>query len=606
MIPVLKDLHRIVRPSGLKRLAGVLAVTFLQAAVQTVAVFSLMPFLSAVADIAAFRHSLAGRAFIRIVGEGSDSRLMLIAGLASLATLIVGNVLALIGEDARSRYAHSIAQDLRTSLIAQVMSRRYSYFLGVNSSVLLKHLIDDVGRVASEIVLPALDLASRTLVVVLMAGCVLFVEPSIIVVGAVVVLLFNIGVMKPIRRRALANSDGIMQGLRQLHFEMFQTLGGVKQIIASDRQDYFVNRVSHASGKVTRAMARVPLYAAIPRSGFEVLVFGGMIIWVLSAIVAGENLTTLMPRIGFIAVVAYRMMPSLQIMFAQAAMMNSARQALVEVTRLIDEQEAFSARGPRPAEALVPGNGDRLGWSRHIRFEDVTFRYDGASEPAIRHLDLTIGKGQRVAFVGSTGSGKSTLIDLLIGLLTPTSGRILIDDEPLTFDNMHLWRRIMGYVPQDLFLLDASIAENVAFGCAAGAVDRAKVLRVAELAQARDFVETGQPDGFDTVVGERGVRLSGGQRQRLALARALYFDPNVLILDEATSALDPVTERKVTEALRRDGADMTVITVAHRISTVMDYDVIHYMENGRIVFSGGYQALLETQDRFRNLVSSNL
>nr|WP_246447733.1 ATP-binding cassette domain-containing protein [Novosphingobium flavum] len=271
---------------------------------------------------------------------------------------------------------------------------------------------------------------------------------------------------------------------------------------------------------------------------------------------------------------------------------------------LIAEQPAFSADPARPADVLVPGHADRLGWSRHIRFENVVFRYDGADEPAIRHLDLTIAKGQRVAFVGSTGSGKSTLIDLLIGLLTPTSGRILIDDVPLTYDNMHLWRQAMGYVPQELFLLDSSIAENVAFGCEADEVDRARVLRAAEIAQARDFVETGQAEGFDTVVGERGVRLSGGQRQRLALARALYFEPNVLILDEATSALDPVTERKVTEALRRDSADMTVITVAHRIGTVRDYDVIHYMEHGRILFSGDYDSLIATQERFRGLVSN--
>ncbi|MBC2664432.1 ABC transporter ATP-binding protein [Novosphingobium flavum] len=604
MLSVLNDLYRIVRPSGLKRLVAVLAVTFLQAVVQTVAVFSLMPFLSAVADVAAFRRSFVGRSFVGLVGEGSDNRLMLIAGSASLALLVFGNLLSLFAEHHRNRYAFTIAQDLRTSLTAQILARRYSYFLGVNSSVLLKHLMDDAGRVASEIALPALDLASRTLVVLLMAVSVLFVEPSVIVVGAVVVLLFNLFVMKPIRKRALANSNTIMLGFRRLHFELFQTLGGVKQVIASDRKDYFVNRVSQASEQLTRAMARVPLYAAMPRSGFEVLVFGGMIVWVLSAIMSGENLTALMPRIGFIAIVAYRMMPSLQIMFAQAAMINSAQQALAEVMALIAEQPAFSADPARPADVLVPGHADRLGWSRHIRFENVVFRYDGADEPAIRHLDLTIAKGQRVAFVGSTGSGKSTLIDLLIGLLTPTSGRILIDDVPLTYDNMHLWRQAMGYVPQELFLLDSSIAENVAFGCEADEVDRARVLRAAEIAQARDFVETGQAEGFDTVVGERGVRLSGGQRQRLALARALYFEPNVLILDEATSALDPVTERKVTEALRRDSADMTVITVAHRIGTVRDYDVIHYMEHGRILFSGDYDSLIATQERFRGLVSN--
>ena len=604
MLSMLKEIFAIVRPSGLKRLGAVLAVTVLQALFQTGAVFSLMPFLSAVADINRFRKSTVGHVFLSIIGNNNgDQRVMLYAGMASLMFLIAGNAVTLFADNSRANYAFSLAQDLRVSLAEKIFSRRYAYFLGVNSSVLVKHLMDDVGKVAAELVLPALDLGSRCLILAFMAASVLIVEPWIVLGAIIFVIIYNLIVMSPIRSKSQANSEKIREGFRRLYLEVFQSLGGIKQIIATGRSEYFVKRIGRASHDVTRAMAKVHLYAAMPRSGFEVLVFGGMIVWVMVSIIAGQNLVTLLPRIGFVALVAYRVTPSLQLIFAQASLMNSARQALDEVTALLNEQKSWSAGGRQTSiRAVVDRPNATWAWSREIRFENVSFCYDGADRVAIRGISFAIKKGARVAFIGPTGSGKSTVVDLLMGLLMPTSGKIYIDDVPLTPENVSVWRQTIGYMPQELFLLDGTIAENVAFGIDLEVIDRGRVLDVAEIAQARNFIETEQPHGIDTVVGERGVRLSGGQRQRLALARALYLAPNVLIMDEATSALDPVTELKVTEAIQRDGNDVTIITVAHRMSTIRSYDAINYLEDGKIILSGSYDSLLETEARFQEFI----
>jgi ATP-binding cassette, subfamily B, bacterial PglK len=325
-------------------------------------------------------------------------------------------------------------------------------------------------------------------------------------------------------------------------------------------------------------------------------VFGGMIAWLLVVLISGGNLTALQPRMGLVALVAYRLMPSLQTLFAMMGAIGSSRQSLDEVLGILDEQPRFAASTTPPPEGVHP---EPLAWSDEIRFEDVGFAYAGAAEPAISGVNLTIAKGQHVAFVGPTGSGKSTLIDLVLGLLQPTSGRILIDGEPLLPELLPSWRRAVGYVPQELFLLDATIAENISFGWDGHAIDRARVIEVAELAQAREFIEDGRASGFDAVVGERGVRLSGGQRQRLALARALYARPNVLVMDEATSALDPQTERQVVAALAQAHDALTVITVTHRINTVRNYDCIHYVQNGRVVASGDFAGLSERHADFR-------
>ncbi|MCA1661550.1 MAG: ABC transporter ATP-binding protein/permease [Novosphingobium sp.] len=596
MIAVLRDLFPLLRANGLRPLAAALVLVVLQAVIQTLAVFSLIPLLSAAADMAAFRSSRIGAAFVALVGGGGDARVLIWAGAISLAVLVLGNLVTLAAEYGRGLYANRIAHRLRSSLVRALLARRYEYFTRINTSHLLKNLVEDPGDVASQLIAPALDVLARALLVVMLVGLVLAVEPWIVIGGGVVLTVYYFAVMRPVRRRAERASDAIRHDMRALYFETHQILSGIKPIIAADREEHFAERAERASQRVAETLPRFPMFAAIPRSGLEIIVFGGIIAWLLVVLVSGGNLVALLPRIGLVALVAYRLMPSLQMLFAQAGAMTAARQVLDEVLSLLDEQQRYAAAEPRApqADVAVP-----LAWSREIRFDNVGFTYEGAEAPAIAEVSFTIPKGGHIAFVGPTGAGKSTLIDLILGLLQPTGGRILIDGEPLTAATLPAWRRTVGYVPQDLFLLDGTIAENIAFGWDRTELDSGRVEEVASLAQAREFIEDGRAHGFDAHVGERGVRLSGGQRQRLALARALYARPNILVMDEATSALDPATEAQVVAALGQSDERLTVITVTHRMSTVKGYDCIHYVEDGRIVASGDFAGLAERHPAFR-------
>ena len=596
MIAILVRLYPHARADGLRPLLAALGLVVAQALMQTIAVFSLIPLLSAAANMAAFRNSRGGAIFVDLIGGGSDRRVLIWAGAISLTLLLVGNVVALVAEYYRGRYAHKIAHLLRGRMVRELLARRYEYFTGVNSSALLKIIVDDAGMVGSQLISPALEVLARSLLVILLVGMVVAVEPLILVGGAVVLTIYYFIVMRPVRRWAERSSDRIMESSRALYFEIIQILAGIKPVIAADRQTYFAARADAASLAASRELAVIPMYSGIPRNGLEVLVFGGMISWLLLVLASGGNLVELLPRIGLVALVAYRLMPSLQTLFALLGAMSASRQALDEVLGILAEQPLYAAAAALPPEGAHPQ--PRV-WSREIRFENVGFTYAGATEPSLEGIDLTIAKGEHVAFVGPTGSGKSTLIDLVLGLLQPTSGRILVDGEPLTPERLPSWRRAAGYVPQDLFLLDGTIAENIAFGWDGHTIDRARVIEVADLAQAREFIEDGRADGFDALVGERGVRLSGGQRQRLALARALYARPNVLVMDEATSALDAATERLVVAAMAKANDALTVITVTHRINTVRNYDCIHYVENGRIVASGDFAGLSARHADFR-------
>ena len=596
MIAILLRLYPHARANGLRPLLGALGLVVAQALMQTVAVFSLIPLLSAAADMAAFRSSRGGTVFVDLIGGGSDRHVLIWAGSISLSVLMLGNGVALTAEYFRGRFAHRIGHQMRVRMIRELLARRYEYFTGINSSTLVKIIADDAGLIGGQVISPALEVLARILLVIMLVGLVVAIEPWIVVGGAMLVAVYYFVVMRPVRRMAERSSNRILDTTRALYFEISQILSGIKPAIAADRQAYFAARGETASLAAAAEVPIIPMFSGVPRAGLEVLVFGGMIAWLLIVLISGGNMTALLPRIGLVALVAYRLMPSLQTLFAMMGAISASRQSLDEVLGILAEQPQFAASPTLPAEGVHP---QPLVWSHEIRFENVGFTYAGATEPAISGVDLTIAKGEHVAFVGPTGSGKSTLIDLVLGLLEPTSGRILIDGEPLVPELLPSWRRAVGYVPQELFLLDATIAENIAFGWDGHALDRARVVEVAELAQAREFIEDGRAGGFDARVGERGMRLSGGQRQRLALARALYARPNILVMDEATSALDPATERQVVAALAEAHDALTVITVTHRMTTVRNYDCIHYVESGRVVASGDFDGLSERHADFR-------
>jgi ATP-binding cassette, subfamily B, bacterial PglK len=578
VIRLVRDLYIVVRPSGLRRLALVMSLVVLQGITQTIGVFSILPFLSAASDTAGFRNSRIGSAFVDAIGGGSDERVLLWAGSVSIAILVLGNAIALIAEYQRSRYAHGIEQLLRTSLLAGLLNRPYEYFTKANSGFLLKVLLQDTSAVAGRMILPAIDIVSRSLLVLFLVTGLFAFDPGLVLSGAAVLALYFAIVMVPVQRSAQATSEKVKRDVPLLYREILQILNGHKPIIATGSRTYFVGRAQRASQAVLEEIPRVQMYSSLPRCGLEILLSGGITVWILVALAGAGSLIELMPRLALVAVVAYRLMPSIQLIFGQIGAMHSSRHSLDEVLCLISEQVASP-----PAVSCDGGSVRPLQWSSEIRFENVSFSYAGSEKPAVRDVSFTIRKGERVAFVGPTGAGKSTLIDLLLGLLEPTAGRILVDGKPLATEMMTSWQLAVGYAPQELYLVDGTITENIAFGADPAWVDDRRLGEVIEIAQGHDFVTRIGSDAIDAV-GERGVKLSGGERQRVGIARALYGNPSILVLDEATSGLDTQTERKIMEILSRDPL-LTVVTVTHRIGSLTDYDCLHHVANGRIARS---------------------
>ena len=372
-----------------------------------------------------------------------------------------------------------------------------------------------------------------------------------------------------------------------------EALGGIKEVKVLGLEEAYAERFYGPSRRLAQHMASLQLIGELPRYALEALGFGGMLLFLFLLLVTSDGeVGTILPVLGAFAVAALRLLPAVQLLFRDSAQMRFHQPAL---ETLFEELHEATPPGPLPAE------GRTLPLRRELALRDVTYRYPGAARDGLSGVRLTVRARTSCGFVGPTGAGKTTLIDIVLGLLPPASGALTVDGVTVDRTNVRAWQRSIGYVQQSVHLVDDTIAANIGFGEPSGVADRAAVERAARLASLHDFV-AGLPEGYDTEIGERGVRLSGGQRQRIAIARALYRDPDVIVFDEATSALDPATEKAVMDAIGALDGQKTIIIVTHRLSTVERCDRIFVMQGGRLVEEGRYGELAAGRGAFADLL----
>ena len=352
----------------------------------------------------------------------------------------------------------------------------------------------------------------------------------------------------------------------------------------------------HNSLSFTRSLAKNAVLGFTPRYMIEVLGFGSILVIVLYLMATRSDIQNAIPLIGLFAYGGYRLLPAMNQAYTS---MITLRFNAVVVKTLPHEMATMKELTGR---ASTEGDGQRMPFKNRLEVKDVHFGYSEDRAPALNGVSLAVPYKHFIGIAGSTGSGKTTLADVILGLLPPQKGEILVDGVPVTQDNLRAWQNLIGYVPQDIYLADDTIAHNIAFGIPAKKVDMEAVRAAAEKAQIKQFIEESLPEGYETLVGDRGVRLSGGQRQRIGIARALYHNPEVLILDEATSMLDGQTEHAFMKAIEDLSHKVTLIVIAHRLTTLAKADCIYLLEEGRIEASGTFEELASKSERFRAMV----
>src|SRR6266480_3814891 len=568
----------LARPYGRAKLAGVFLLSLAQAVFQVIGVTSIFPFLALAADPDRIRRSHFGTRFLSLFPPMENLQLLLVAGVIAIAAILVSNALNLLAEYARTRYAQNFAHWLQVRLLRRMTSQPYTYFLQRNSGDLLKKILGDVVSYTVGVLLPLLDTVARFVVAVLLLATLFLVQPVIAVSAAIGLGGFYVITFRLLARKRREVDENLRKHLPGFYREAHQTLGGIKPVKVHRAEEHFLARFAGHSAIIAKMNARMSIFSNSARYLVEPLAFGGLVVAVLLLAARGRDFSDILPNLGVMALAGYRLLPSLQLLYSQLTQVSTMRHAMDEVYDEFVEAETEGSVSPAiSSDALARARPFR--WNDSITLREISFRYPGASRPVLDEFSLSIAKNTSLGVIGPTGSGKSTFVDLLLGLYQPTAGDILIDGQLLTPALVPSWQASVGYVPQDIFLIDDTIARNVAFGLQDSEIDPVRLREASDTAQLLDFIEAELPNGFDTNVGERGIRLSGGQRQRIGLARALYHRPSLLILDEATSALDVATEARLLEALRTLAGKLTMVVAAHRLSAVANCDQLVDLAN---------------------------
>lgn len=532
--------------------------------------------------------------------SGLDSAFSFQIGLAVLVLFVVmaGLAVKALGTYATIRFSTMRGYAISSRLLAAYLSQPYAWFLDRNSAELEKNILNEVDGLVDRVILPCLRLVANSLLVLAILGFLLMVDP--------LVTLFSGGVLGLGYGLIYLRFRGRLHRLGQVMMDAFENrflvaqeaTGGIKDVKLMGLEATYVRSYSTAARTAAQSGATMGAMSELPRFALEAITFGTMLALILLLLLKSDgNVTEIVPTLGVLAFSTMRLLPSLQQIY-------HALVALRGATPILDSIVAdFTSTPALPLADAVRTEPLRL--ERALELDGVSFAYAQAERPTLRGVDLVIPARTTVGIVGGTGAGKTTLVDLILGLLTPDEGELRVDGTRITPETMRAWQGTLGYVPQTIFLTDETIASNIAFGVPKHEIDMAAVERAARIAALHDFVVSELPQGYDTFVGERGVRLSGGQRQRIGIARALYRNPTLLIMDEATSALDNITERVVMEAVNRIRADKTVILIAHRLTTVKTCDTIFLMDRGRLLAQGSYDELLAGNATFRRMIAGD-
>jgi ATP-binding cassette, subfamily B, bacterial PglK len=599
MLIMVQKVLDLFEPGERWALGGILGLIVLMALVQTVGVASILPFMSLVATPELIQENRWLAFFYDYFGFQSTRSFLIAAGVLVLAITAFSNAFTALTFGLLMRFVWSKQHSLSVRLLRKYLYQPYSFYLNRNTAGLAKNILEEVREAINGVVMPGMKMIAQAVVAFCIIVLLLLVDVTLAVVS-IVVLGGAYGLVYSIVRTKQGNLGRTRTKANGGRFKAAsEALGGIKETKVLGREEEFLERFSNPAGKFARTNASNAIISEIPKYALETIAFGGILVMVLYILTSREDFGQAVAVISLYALAGYRLMPALQQVFTGLTKVRFYAAGLENLhADLVDER---SRRSDSPG---TRGSSEPVQFEQEIQLDRVSFTYPGSDQIVLREVTLAIPKNSTVGLVGATGSGKTTIVDIILRLLEPDSGFLRVDGVPITANNELAWRRKIGYVPQNIFLCDDKIARNIAFGVREEEIDLEAVEQAARLAHLHSFV-VGLPSGYDTVVGDRGVRLSGGQRQRIGIARALYHNPDVLILDEATSALDGITEDGVMSAIQTLSGAKTIILVAHRLTTLQTCDTIFFFEQGEVVDFGTYPSLLATNDKFRAMAKDH-
>jgi len=591
----------VITPPERRRGAALLVLVTAMALMEMVGIASVMPFLGVLGNPGVIQSNAVLSWAYQAGGFASIDAFVVALGAVAVALIVGSAVFRTVVHYWMNRYIEVRRHSIGERLLETYLRQPYAFFLNRHSGDMAKNVLSEVDQYINNFLRPAVMLVANGVLALGIVGLLVAVNPLLamlvtLLFGAIYALIYLL-----VRRRLLRLGRERVLANQARFTTAGECLGGIKDVKLLGREHAYVSRYRGPSLVFARNQATSQTLSQVPRFLVEAIAVGGMMLLSLVLIGLGGGVRSdafgqLLPVLGLYAFGALRLLPAAQQIYAGIAQVRAGTATLDAIYADLCQRDRLAPMAVTAPAPLRP--------VASIGLDSVSYRYPNAPADALMGIAVDIPVGSSVGIVGTTGAGKTTLVDVLLGLLRPTAGAITVDGQAVDDAQLRAWQRALGYVPQDIFLTDASITENIAFGIEPGQIDKAQVERCARMAQVHNFVVNELPEGYATIVGERGVRLSGGQRQRIGIARALYHDPDVLVFDEATSALDTVTERAVMQAIDDLHGAKTIVLIAHRLSTVARCDQIVLLDHGRVEACGSFEELKAGSERFRKMAGA--
>lgn len=600
MIDVFRKIHGLLNRRE-KRMFYLLTVLMVAVAfAELLGISALLVLLRVLSEPGLIQSNRYIAALYDLLGFSSTFSFQVFLAAGTFGVMMASLMVKAGGSYAIIRFGTMRGFTISSRLLQSYLHQPYTWFLGRNSADISKSVLQEVEQLVMRVFIPGLRMLGSVVLATTIIGFLLFVDPVVAITSAALIGGGYFVIYLRLRGRLLRLGVAILADNKERFRVTQEVTGGFKEVKLMGLEDSYVRRFNHPAMRRARRTALSQIMNELPRYALEALTFGVLISLVRILLLrSGGDLAGALPVLGIFAFSVMRLLPALQQIYRSLAQIRNGKAVLDHIHA--DHAEADLLAKGKPAASPA---SQRINITRELVLSGVSYAYPAAEKTALSDLSLRITAHTTVGIVGGTGAGKTTLIDLVLGLLTPDAGEISVDGTPITRDNVRAWQRTLGYVPQSIYLIDDTVAANIAFGVPRDAIDMDAVERAAKVAALHAFVMQEMPQAYQTMVGERGVRLSGGQRQRIGIARALYHDPSLLIMDEATSALDNITERDVMEAVQNIRADKTIILIAHRLSTVRNCDTIFLLENGRLASTGTYDELVARNATFRKMAAN--
>ena len=595
MIEVYNKLKGILDKRDRRLAIYVLLLTLIVAIIEVLGVASIMPFMAVLTNPDIIQTNFLLSFLYDALNFHSAESFLFFLGVCVFLFLVGSTFLKALVVWAHIYYANIRNFSISARVVAVYLQQPYSWFLLRNSSNLAASILEEVSRVVNGCLYPLMRLVSNGFVAILLFSLLTYADP-VLALSAVLILSLTYGIIIRIAGERLRNKGHVVSKAQTERLKAInEAFGGIKDVKMGGYENFFIDKYRKPAKQQALAGVSAKLWAEMPSFAMQALVFGGLMILILYLMKTRDGFNSAVPVLVLYALGAYKLMPALQEIYRQFIAIKYNQSALDVIYNDINLINSS-------AVVHLKNNDKRpLGVSEFIELKNLKFSYPKSNKIALSVDSLKIARNSTVGFIGSSGAGKTTAVDIILGLLEPSNGGLFVDNQKIDKSNLRSWQRNIGYVPQQIYLSDDSIAANIAFGLPRHVIDYAAVEKAARIAHLHEFIISELPEGYDTSVGERGIRLSGGQRQRIGIARAVYHDPDVLILDEATSALDNVTEKIIMDAVEELGHKKTIIIVAHRLSTIRYSDKLFLFSKGEVTASGCYEELAKSNSDFRTM-----